>query len=302
MIKRTLCIRDYQDRSATGNTYTIVKDSLGNSTLLLNTSGFTYNSITGITNEGVIEHYVTGTTGFTSYIAKIPLLFTQTIDDIGYYNPLIEDWAPNTPYKTNNIVQYDNNSYKCVTTHTGGTSFNITNWTKTPTGTSEYSVTITGDTKIEQFRRYGKTDIESDLYNPIWNTGFTQTIQASNGLKKQIIAERDNLNEISLQKLYDYKIWMNNNTGATLNYSDIDKDNSIITYDSLGLSNSNAIESPGVKLDYLMGVIEPPKINIDVFIDRGSNSSFDSHIRLGEIKSLKDLESYGNGYYKIKEN
>lgn len=302
MIKRTLCVRDYQDRSATGNTYTIVKDSLGNNTYVLNTSGFTYNSITGTTSEGVIEHYVTGTTGFTSYIAVIPLLFTQKIDDIGYYNPLIEAWTPNTPYNANNIVQYDDNSYKCITTHTGGTSFDISNWIQTPTGVSQYSISITGGTKIEQFRRYGKTESEADFYNPIWNTGFTQTIQSSNGLTKQIVSEKDNLNELSFQKLYDYKIWMDDNTGSTINYSDINSDESIITYNSLSLSKNNAIEASGVKLDYLMGVVEPPKINIDVFIDRGSNSSFESHIRLSEIKSLKDLETYGNGYYKIKEN
>jgi hypothetical protein len=68
------------------------------------------------------------------------------------------------------------------------------------------------------------------------------------------------------------------------------------------LTTENAIDVPSVKLYYLIGVINPPKINIDVFIDRGSNLSFDRHVKLGEIKSLNDLESYGNGYYKIKED
>ena len=56
-----------------------------------------------------------------------------------------------------------------------------------------------------------------------------------------------------------------------------------------------------VKLDYLIGVVDRPKIEMDVFIDRGVNSSFEQHMRLGDINSLTDLEKYGNGYFKIKE-
>ena len=49
-------------------------------------------------------------------------------------------------------------------------------------------------------------------------------------------------------------------------------------------------------------LIERMQKAMDVFIDRGVNSSFEQHMRLGDINSLTDLEKYGNGYFKIKED
>lgn len=46
-------------------------------------------------------------------------------------------------------------------------------------------------------------------------------------------------------------------------------------------------------------IIDEPKITSDVFIDRGYNSAFDKVKRLKNISGLKDLISYGFGFYKI---
>ena len=294
MIKRTLCIRDYKSFSLTGGTI----DSITG----LISSGITWGSIYGITSGGTIEYY-TGQTNSYAHIATIPILLTNTIDDIGFYNPIIDNWASKTLYNSGNTVMYGDNSYLCVSGHTSLVSFNPSYWELTPTNhTTGYTITFTGDTKINQFRRYGKNDLDSDLYNPNWNTGFTQIITDSNGTVRAITKEREKINGLNRQNLYDYNISVSGNTGATISYSDINDTQSEISYQSYGLTNENAIEAQRVKLDYLIGVINKPKINIDVFIDRGSNSSFDRHIKLGDIKSLDDLENYGNGYFKIKEN
>lgn len=239
----------------------------------------------------------------TANLVSIPMLLTQNIDDIGFYTALDTSWVKNTIYYSGETIVYNDNSYICTSGHTSGNYFDEIYWKATPIGeTTGYTVTYTGETQINQFRRYGKKDNDYDLYNPLSNTGFTQQITTSNGMIMQLIGERLKENGLDYQNLYDYKFWVSGKTGTTINYSDIDSNFSKISYNTSGLTTENAIDVPSVKLDYLIGVINPPKINIDVFIDRGSNLSFDRHIKLGEIKSLNDLESYGNGYYKIKED
>ena len=56
------------------------------------------------------------------------------------------------------------------------------------------------------------------------------------------------------------------------------------------------------KEDYLMGIHFKPNIEDNVDINRGKNAAFERHIKLGEVKTLQDLENYQNGgFYNIKE-
>lgn len=324
MIKKNICIKNFKCISETGETY---------------------NSVTGITSNGIVDYY-TGQTNSLAFIISFPVLFTQVIDDIGFYNQGVSEWKRNTYYYPGEYVLYGDDSYLCRLPHDSGIEFSYSNWKITPnnewrsgvlyypgdytyyygsgftcntkhistTPNSQYwtyegsdtflnyNVTITGESKIEEFRRYGKIDNDPDLYNPTWNTGFTQEIHASNGIVKQITGMTSNPDGLSYQKLYNYNIWNDNDLKTKINYSDTGNGLSIISYNTSGLTSENSINVPSIKLDYLIGLVDAPKINVDVFIDRGSNSSFDRHIKLGDINSLDDLERYGNGYYKIKED
>lgn len=280
MIKKNICIKNYQNR--------------------INNNFYGY--ITGLTVDGNIDYY-SGQTESDSFVDYIPILITQIIDDIGYYSSVVQEWTIRTYYYDGDYTIYNNNSYRCISGHTSGLVFEDNNWIKTPTGeTSGSTVTFTGDTRIDQFRRYGKTDIDDDLYNSNENTGFTKSIYTSDGMIKQLVSQKDNPDGLSYQPLYDYKIWVSGDTGTTINYSDIGDGKSVISYMTSGSTTENTLDVPSAKLDYLIGVIESPKIDIDVFIDRGNNSSFDRHIKLGDLNSLNDLEMYGNGFYKIKED
>lgn len=281
MIKKYICIKNYQDRTVSGSTWGVV---------------------TGITDSNVIQHYDKNSE-ITANLLKIPILLTQNIDNIGFYTPEIIIWSQNTFYYSGETVIYNDFSYCCKIEHTSGLNFNEIYWDLTQVSSGNTNtIQFIGESKINEFRRYGKTDSDKDLYNPTWNSGFTQEIHLSNGLVKQIIGERVSNSSLSIQNAYDYKMWVSGNTETTINYSDIDSLRSTISFVSSGMTNNNSIVTPKIKLDYLIGVINEPKINIDVFIDRGSNSSFERHMKLGDIKSFDDLESYGNGYYKIKED
>lgn len=53
--------------------------------------------------------------------------------------------------------------------------------------------------------------------------------------------------------------------------------------------------------EYQMGVSFVANNNGNVYIDRGSATAFERHMRLSEVDTLQDLENYGNGMFKLKE-
>lgn len=57
---------------------------------------------------------------------------------------------------------------------------------------------------------------------------------------------------------------------------------------------------PLTKEEVLMNVCEPPKIQSEVFIERGTQTVFEPNQRLGEINTIGGLEIYGYGFYNIK--
>ena len=66
-----------------------------------------------------------------------------------------------------------------------------------------------------------------------------------------------------------------------------------------GYNETNTSLSALTKEEYLFGVVSPPEVKSGVFIDRGTTSVMDYHLRLSEIKSLGELASYGNGFYNL---
>ena len=55
------------------------------------------------------------------------------------------------------------------------------------------------------------------------------------------------------------------------------------------------------KQEVLMGVVEAPEIQSEVFIERGKQSVFERVQRFGEITTIGGLLAYGYGFNNIKE-
>jgi hypothetical protein len=72
-------------------------------------------------------------------------------------------------------------------------------------------------------------------------------------------------------------------------------------YLSEGWNETNTSLSALTKEEYLFGIISPPEVESDVFIDRGATNVSDLHLRLSEIKNLDQLSRYGNRLYKINK-
>lgn len=70
-------------------------------------------------------------------------------------------------------------------------------------------------------------------------------------------------------------------------------------YNSEGWNNSNTSLSALTKEEIYFGVVFSPKIDNNVFIDRGSTGVFTNQSRLSSILSVGLLEIYGNKYYNL---
>jgi hypothetical protein len=68
-----------------------------------------------------------------------------------------------------------------------------------------------------------------------------------------------------------------------------------------GWNQTNVSLSALTKEEFLFGIISRPELQNDVFIERGTTSVMDSHLKLSEIKNLGQLSEYGNGFYKINK-
>jgi hypothetical protein len=53
------------------------------------------------------------------------------------------------------------------------------------------------------------------------------------------------------------------------------------------------------KQEVLMGVIDQPQIQTNVYIERGKNSAYERVQRLGEVDNLGDMENYGYGFFNV---
>lgn len=72
-----------------------------------------------------------------------------------------------------------------------------------------------------------------------------------------------------------------------------------VRYRGEGWNETNISLSAITKEEYLFGIVSPPEVESDVFIDRGATSISEMHLRLSEIKDLDELVRYGNGFYNI---
>jgi len=295
VIKKKICIRDFQCRT---NPY-LVNGLIPEDAICTGLTSH-WGEVTGRTNGGAIVYY-TGQTSSNAIISAIPILITLTIDDLGVKTDVCENWVAGKTYYMGETVYYNDYSYKCIVSESIGNAFNQLQWLITNRYAGNgYTVNYTGDSQIDTFRRHTKKDSDRDLYNPRTNSGFTDEHKNINGTYNKITGESKNTNN-SKQNLYSYIIGydLGKSTTTGIHYQDTANGLSSVNYHTSGLTQENSVLVSSIKLEHLIGLVEPVKRMIDVNIDRVTNTTFEKHLKFGEISGLDDLESYGNGYYKI---
>lgn len=71
------------------------------------------------------------------------------------------------------------------------------------------------------------------------------------------------------------------------------------TYEIDGFSFDQFTENRIVKKEELVGLIDKPITESELFIERDEFAIFERHQRISEISNLADLINYRNGYYEI---
>lgn len=73
-------------------------------------------------------------------------------------------------------------------------------------------------------------------------------------------------------------------------------------YQSEGWNVLNTSLSAITKEEKYYGLVFPPEVQSDIFIDRGNISVFEPYLRLAEIENVDQLMNYNVGYYNIVYN
>jgi hypothetical protein len=179
----------------------------------------------------------------------------------------------------------DNPSGTATFTPSGGA------WKNTPLS---YDYIFTGDTG---------TDIDDYLYEGnVKVTGYTK----SNLLELSLYGNKQYLVGVDIFKdgVAYGKVTNINNSFTAYTIQDIkyvDYPLGVTTFEvnSEGLTEYSMQLKPITKNEALMKSVSDVQIFSNVFVERGKNSGYEKVQRLGEVKTLQDMEKYGYGYFKL---
>jgi hypothetical protein len=164
-------------------------------------------------------------------------------------------------------------------------------WKNTPLS---YDYIFTGDTGM---------DIEDYLYEGnVKVTGYTK----SNLLELSLYGNKRYLVGVDVFKdgvVYGKVTNINNNFTAytiqDIKYVDYPLGITTFEANSKGLTEDSTQLKPITKNEALMKSVSDVQIFSNVFVERGKNSGYEKVQRLGEVKTLQDMEKYGYGYFKL---
>jgi hypothetical protein len=78
--------------------------------------------------------------------------------------------------------------------------------------------------------------------------------------------------------------------------------NTTFSYIDEGWNEHNTSLSAITKEEIYFGIVSPPEVQTDVFIERGQVSALERHLRLSEIENVEHLMRYGGGFYNVSKN
>jgi len=236
-------------------------------------------------------------TGETFYIN---IILTQDIDDIGLYIDV--DFIKNVTGQPITGLSVEDEIKLRLPSKMVEKYFNY----------NDLIITGTTDSKIEDVRTY-------DLKTP-FKEGFNINISDYNNYKNLPISGVSRINSISEPIIYVFDTQNDANLGTDrqtsgLQYADysgktktlningefISIPLTTVKYIGEAFNETNSSLSASTKEEYLFGIVSPPEVNNDVFIDRGAITVMDKHLKLSEIKNLGELSRYGNGFYKLNK-
>lgn len=253
----------------------------------------------------------------------VNIMLTQTIDNMGVFTDI--DFNNVTPDYTILIDKLNTSGFTFpfmsgtlppsvilsgFTACTRHDNANVSEW---------YSygsvLTATTEPRINELKSYNKLnpyivgfDIESNVYTNYDNqtiSGVSRVLMSDADLAKKYTFDANN--DVFLGTtgqttglLYkDNKNILDIGVGVANGLIKATKSIATLQFKAEGWNTTNSSLSAITKEEYLMGIINDPEVFSDVFIDRGSTTVMEKHLKLSEVESLEHLERFGNGFYNI---
>jgi len=238
--------------------------------------------VSAYTPNGIVHTYPTNPSGYTITLQQISMFGINTIlkqiqtpyqivpmlDPTGeaFFTPMVGSWT-GTPISYNFIFSGD-----AVNTVSAQVSSAYTN----------VPFTVSGVTKSRLKELY--------IYGPPPNYKVGVDINQNGEFFGRVIDINATYTEYIIQDVtyFDYVGKGFGDVGITLYF-----------LPSSGLTANHLVAEPLVKDELLLGIVSEPEVQADIFIDRGRNSAFERVQRLGEVDSLRDLTTYGYGFFDL---
>lgn len=165
--------------------------------------------------------------------------------------------------------------------------------------------------RYEEIYYFSPNEDEDNISSLIKNGEFYKYVNGDYDDKQANANDAQNI-----KKYEKYEFSTNNNTLSytqRVNSTDLELSCVISDYKTICIreevNEDNSDKNNGVingvtisRLPFYESISYTPVEKIDVFIDRGSTSVFDRHIRLSEVKTLNDMLEYSNGSYFTMQN
>ena len=156
-----------------------------------------------------------------------------------------------------------------------------------------------------EFVYYGEFSIDTDSDKGVrYKDVYTYTEESGIGKMEDFDEYITNEDAVGLEK-YPFLIYSNSKVVKdTIDFQSTAK---IVPITEMSTTYTHQAEdyefNPLTRQDALVGITFQPKINADIHIDRGNNSEYERHLKLGEIKTMEDLENFqNNGFFNIQKS
>jgi hypothetical protein len=153
------------------------------------------------------------------------------------------------------------------------------------TGSAILKYMAIGGSKIGELRKYGQTTLSTSSY--VTGT-FSGSLYSGYTLETGALIVSNSLVSGSVP---NDSLW----------YMDFADGYTMITGKTSNFTKEEVINNVITRNEHFIGFIDDPSVYSDIFVERGRQGIMEPNLRLGEIDNMKELDVYGNGYFKVRK-
>lgn len=218
-----------------------------------------------------------------------------------------------------------------LTVNSGIVGNNLPSVSKTYTGSTEYTITISSSTpwSTDVLKKTVTVPQNITVTNPLGTlTGITIPYTTLTGRSINYLNDLEYTNttghttftymaiggsRIGELRQYGTTVFSGITTGTTDNvtwsgytidglyYRDRSDGYTMITGNTTGFTKEEVVNYVITRNEHFLGFIDDPQVYSDIFVERGKQGVMENNLRLSEIDNMDELEIYGNGYFKVRK-